>query len=412
MLTEQAGLDLLNSGARQFDASAVVLVQRLGGLPLALELAQHFLNLRPTLTIEQLLKEMDNLGDLEALSIFAEKYGDQLPSGHIKEVAATIRLSWELASPTAQKALQAISLLAPTAVPRRLLAKILELQGENVLLDPLEEALSDLAIKFSLVELDEESDPRVHRLIGGFVRNTLAEDDPLYPKTVDAVRAELSRVIDEQDALALRELEKVLPHGEILLTVDFVDAEEQVDIANYIGWQHENWGRYRLGGQFRRQALMIASANFEPGHPSLARSQSNLALVLKDLGQLEQARDLLQQALAAAEQTYDPGHPSLARSQSNLALVLKDLGQLEQARDLLQQALAAAEQTYDPGHPSLARSQSNLALVLKDLGQLEQARDWVKQAYETYLTRFGPDHPRTKIFAGNLRVIENVLEEG
>src|SRR3954464_9704685 len=92
------------------------------------------------------------------------------------------------------------------------------------------------------------------------------------------------------------------------------------------------------------------------------------ALVLKDLGQLEEARDLLKKALASAEKTFEPGHPSLARMQSNLALVLKDLGQLEEARDLLKKALASAEKTFEPGHPSLARMQSNLALVLQDLG--------------------------------------------
>ena len=77
---------------------------------------------------------------------------------------------------------------------------------------------------------------------------------------------------------------------------------------------------------------------FEPGHPSIAGSQSNLAQVLKDLGQLEEARDLLRKALASAEKKFEPGHPSIATIQSNLAAVLKDLGQLEETRDLLRKA--------------------------------------------------------------------------
>ena len=86
--------------------------------------------------------------------------------------------------------------------------------------------------------------------------------------------------------------------------------------------------------------LSILNQIFEPGHPSIATHQSNLALVLKDLGELEEARDLLRQALAVALQTFEPGHPSIATRQSNLAMVLKDLGELEEARDLLRQALA------------------------------------------------------------------------
>jgi tetratricopeptide (TPR) repeat protein len=88
-------------------------------------------------------------------------------------------------------------------------------------------------------------------------------------------------------------------------------------------------------------------------------------------------------------------------------LVLQDLGQLEEARDLLRKALASDEKTFEPGHPSIASSQSNLALVLKDLGQLEEARDLLRKAFREYLDRFGPDHPGTRIIRRNLEGVSN-----
>jgi tetratricopeptide (TPR) repeat protein len=60
--------------------------------------------------------------------------------------------------------------------------------------------------------------------------------------------------------------------------------------------------------------------------------------VLRDLGQLEEARDLLSKALASAQNTFQPGHSMIATIQSNLATVLLDLGQLDEARDLLSKA--------------------------------------------------------------------------
>jgi hypothetical protein len=48
----------------------------------------------------------------------------------------------------------------------------------------------------------------------------------------------------------------------------------------------------------------------------------------------------LRRALASDEKTFEPGHRSIATRQSNLALVLQDLGQLEEARDLLRKARA------------------------------------------------------------------------
>ena len=60
--------------------------------------------------------------------------------------------------------------------------------------------------------------------------------------------------------------------------------------------------------------------------------------MLKDLGDLEGARDLLEKALESDQKSFEAGHPSIARSQSNLAMVLKNLGDLEGARDLLEKA--------------------------------------------------------------------------
>lgn len=98
MSTEE-GIKLVNSGEREFGAEAEKLVGALGGLPLALELARNFLNIRPGLAIDGLLEEMKKMGEIEALDVFAEKYSDELPTGHVKEVAATFRMSVDAASP-------------------------------------------------------------------------------------------------------------------------------------------------------------------------------------------------------------------------------------------------------------------------------------------------------------------------
>jgi len=83
-------------------------------------------------------------------------------------------------------------------------------------------------------------------------------------------------------------------------------------------------------------------------------------------------------------------------------MVLQDLGQLEEARDLLRKALASAEASFEPGHPSIANRRSNLAIVLKDLGRLEEARDLLRKAHSAMLEKFGPEHPHTKIVKNNL----------
>ena len=265
------------------------------------------------------------------------------------------QLNWNLATPIAKTLLQCMSLLAPTAVPRHLLRNILNLANENALEDPVDDAVSELANRLSLADLDETNDPVLHRIISGFVRCTLAHNDDLERKVVAAIKDEITRVFDESDTLAFIELEKLIPHVEAVLSLDSLEAEERLYLMESLRRHHSNWGRYRLAKSYGRLALDYV------------------------------------------ESTYEPGHPSIARSQSILAGVLQDLRELEAARGLLSQALASDENSFETGHPSIATSQSNLALVLKNLGELEAARDLAKQAYQSFLYCFGPDHAYTKI---------------
>jgi tetratricopeptide (TPR) repeat protein len=411
-MTAEEGVMLLNSGDRKFGQEAAKLVVTLGGLPLAIELARNFLNFRTSVSIDSLLQEIKKVGEIKALSIFAKKYADELPTGHIKEVAATFQISWELASSTAQAVLQCMSLLAPKPIPRRLLRKILGLHSENILEDPLDNAISELANNLSLVELDKENDPWVHRLIASFVKTTIGENNSsLHDKVVNAVKEEMARVTDEKDSQSYYQLEKILPHAEILASSEFIELGQAIDLLNYLCWHNRKWGRYRIAEKHGRQSLGLSEKSFEPGHPTIATRQSNLAAVLQDLGELKEARDLLRKALESAQKSFELGHPTIAIRQSNLAVVLKDLGELKEAKDLLRKALESAQKSFEPGHHSIAISQSNLAAVLRDLGELEEAKDLLHKALESAQKSFEPGHHSIAIRQSNLAVVLKDLSE-
>src|SRR5262249_29624483 len=90
----------------------------------------------------------------------------------------------------------------------------------------------------------------------------------------------------------------------------------------------------------KRRALAIVEAVYGSGPPRVAPRLSNLALVLRDLGQLDRVRPLAERALAIAEAVYGSDHPEVATLLSNLATALRDLGQLNRARPLAERALA------------------------------------------------------------------------
>ena len=316
-MTIEEGIKLLNSGVRTFGQEAEKIVEALGGLPLALELTRNFLNLRPDLNIDRLLEEMKRTGEISALGIFADKYADELPSGHIKEISATFQMSFNLVSSTAKTVLQCMSILAATPVPRRLIRNILNLPSENVLEDPIDEAISELADKLSMVELDEESDPWMHRLISGFVKTITGETNNLHEKVFQAVGSEMARVRDEKDTQAYNELEKIVPHTEIILSYESMGTEQAMNLLGNLQLHNSNWARYRVAEGYGRKSLDLCKKSFEPGNPSIAISQSNLATVLKALGELEEARDLFKQAYDAFLNKFGPQHPNTKTTKSN-----------------------------------------------------------------------------------------------
>ncbi len=187
--------------------------------------------------------------------------------------------------------------------------------------------------------------------------------------------------------------------------------------------QNESWIQSLLGQVLRglgeleeardlmRTSLDSAKESYKEGHPEITKRQSNLAGLLKDLGAFKEARDLMRTALDSAEKSYEAGHPAIAACQSNLALVLRDLGELEEARDLMRTALDSAEKSYEEGHPAIAIRQSNLALVLRDLGELEEARILLRAALDSDQKGYEAGHPEIAIRQSNLALVLKEMGE-
>ncbi|PIE61482.1 MAG: hypothetical protein CSA29_03130 [Desulfobacterales bacterium] len=156
------------------------------------------------------------------------------------------------------------------------------------------------------------------------------------------------------------------------------------------------WAPY---GRFVLQCL--ADKNWE----SLSGLQNNLAIVLRDLGELKAAKSLLEKAVKSAEKTFGEDHSTTAIRYSNLATVLANLGELKAVKSLLEKTLKSNEKTFGEDHPTTAISYSNLALLLEDLGELDQARALLKKAYTVFYNKLGDAHPYTKATKSHLDVL-------
>ena len=318
ILTTEEGIRLLDSGARRFGESGAVLVERLGGLPLALELAKGYLNYRKSLTIGGLLEEMGAAGDVGLLNEFAAEYRDHLPTRHDRDVVRTFQLSWEAAPETGRKVLRAMGELAPVAVPRTLLRTILKLSDATGVRDPLARALDELA-RLSLVELDPSGIPIAHRLILAFARHrNVADSASPFAQCLEEIQAQMNRASLTADGRTMRELELLVPHAEFLLAGGLVRPEESSRLADGLGAHYQALGRYSDARRVLTDALASDEKTYEAGHPSIAGSQSNLGMVLRDLGELAEARDLLRKAYRTVLDRLGPDHSHTKTVKGNL----------------------------------------------------------------------------------------------
>ena len=79
-------------------------------------------------------------------------------------------------------------------------------------------------------------------------------------------------------------------------------------------------------------------------------AKNNLAILLNDLGERDQARALYTEVIAGYTEQLGASHVKTLNAKYNLAILLKQLGERDQARTLYEQCAAGYAQAYGPQH--------------------------------------------------------------
>ncbi len=184
-------------------------------------------------------------------------------------------------------------------------------------------------------------------------------------------------------------------------------ASASASDANSIARTAYNQGRWQLAADAWRIACELLAAQTGVGqhHPDTLTCRGNLALVLHDLGRLEEAEAEDQTVVAARQLVLGDDHPDTLASRGNLALVLRDMGRLTEAKAEIRAVVAARRRLLGPDHPDSLASRNNLALVLHDLGRLNEAKTEIRAVLATRTRVLGPDHPSTLASRGNLALV-------
>jgi DNA-binding SARP family transcriptional activator/tetratricopeptide (TPR) repeat protein len=153
------------------------------------------------------------------------------------------------------------------------------------------------------------------------------------------------------------------------------------------------------------RAIAVLDGTVGPEHPDAAHARSGLAIVLQDLGRVEEAYALQSQVVAAFRRARGPVHPDVAHAYDKLAYMAGLLGRHRVGLEGHACALAILQDIYGPDHVELAMPLTNMGVVHLTLAEVEAAGRAQERARQLFAAGYGAHHPHTALATWRLGVV-------
>lgn len=161
-------------------------------------------------------------------------------------------------------------------------------------------------------------------------------------------------------------------------------------------------GRFEDAMAHYHRAIGLQESMAGGGIPDIAITYNDLAVVLYEMEEYEEAENLLKKALQIQTDSYGPDSIVLSTTCSNLGLVCSGYGEHGKAVDYYEKALELQRSCYGELHPGTAVICCNLGQEFSELSEMEKAREFFDRALKINTGLFGED------FAGNAGICNNV----
>jgi hypothetical protein len=116
-----------------------------------------------------------------------------------------------------------------------------------------------------------------------------------------------------------------------------------------------------------------------------------LAETLRELGHIEQAREMVLPLLADCQTYAGPAHPATLRTSAVAASVLHDFGSLDAAEQLYHRVVDARPNGDGPAARAVMLARANLALLHRDRGNLAGALGVLGKVFSEFRRQYGTE---------------------
>jgi len=338
-----------------------------------------------------------------------------LPGGHAPSIIATLRRSIRRLGREGSDLLRLAAGLAAAPLPLALVAAVLQradgleeqAAGERATRGVAEAERLSLATQTGLAADPDAAGGSTMEggwVVHALVARTMRLSDPQQPRA-QVLRAAAVEVLTEAleaiaDPSSQSSLRQVVPHARELARQSATVAEAEL-LGRVARYDYER-GDYRPAEIGFRRQWDERRRLLGPEHPDTLTSMSDLAVMLRALGDAAGAAQLDRQVLEGRRRVLGEEHLDTLQSMNNLALTLHALGDAAGAAELLRQALDAYRRLLGPEHPTILTSMSNLAATLRALGDAASAAELDRQVLEVRSRLLGSEHPDTLGSMNNL----------
>ncbi|KEQ57671.1 uncharacterized protein M437DRAFT_79551 [Aureobasidium melanogenum CBS 110374] len=131
--------------------------------------------------------------------------------------------------------------------------------------------------------------------------------------------------------------------------------------------------RYTEAEEIYRRALAMKEKIYGSKHTSTLGTVHELGSVYREQGRLAEAEEMCERALAGKEKALGSEHASTLNTVNNLGSVYRDQGRLAEAEEMYERALAGYEKALGSEHKSTLNTVNNLGNLYTDQGRLAEA---------------------------------------
>lgn len=440
-MSEDSAIDLLyrTSGRAENKknplSEAKAIVNELGRLPLALELAGGYLS-STGIQFKHFLRTY-NSHSKDILSVTPR-------AGYRKSVFATWEMSFEKLHKTNSKATSLLQILsfmylkdsaaafwdlegsgtsmphppdpADTQVTKSLENGLSDQHGQWMLHSDtyiLRQAFSSLTKLCMIKRMLKEDVYDIHPVVHLWARERLDEKaQSLYAK--DALFM-VARALHHLDGLGKSaswiQQRRLLPHIQTCWQhVQRFLSNGTLHFSNPIGTAisifaraHTSQGNYAIAEEMFRLVLKNQKEIMSPLSLETLTTMDRLAYLCDNRGELEEAQKLYEQVLKGREEVLGEANAATLETVNDLAGVYEYQGQLAKAEEHYKRALEGRERVLGLEHPDVLQTVADFAGLCDHQGRVSEGRALHQRALVGREKVLGPDHPDT---------LSSVLEVG